>query len=81
MQREKDNIAKPDSKDGWKIEDLSDEASLAGEDQIKRQILRGDESKGDPDKRDNAGAADSEHTPQGREEAKPDHKGVANKNG
>jgi hypothetical protein len=65
----------------WDIEKLSKEASQKDEDEIRRQTLRGDESKGNPDNRDNAGSADSKDTPQGREEAKNDVAGKANANG
>ncbi len=68
-------------KDGWKIKDLAAEASLADEDQIQRQILRGNESKGDPDERDIAGAVDADETPHGGEEAKTVQKREANDNG
>ncbi len=66
---------------GWEIQNLSDEASQKDEDEIQRQTLRGDESKGNPDDRDHAGSAEKRETPQGREEAKNDTKGKANRNG
>lgn len=66
---------------GWDVKELSDEASQIDEDEIQRQLRRGDETKGDPDKRDVAGRAESKDTPQGREEAKNDVKEKANING
>lgn len=51
-------------------EEIDRQASKPDEDQIHRQMRRGDETKGDPDKRDVAGAIDFEDTPHGREERK-----------
>lgn len=69
------------SRGGWKADDVASQASQQDEDEIQRQIKRGDETKGDANERDNAGSADSNDTPQGREEAKNDVKGKANTNG
>lgn len=69
------------SRAGWKADEVAREASQQDEDEIQRQINRGDETKGDPNERDIAGSADSNETPQGREEAKNDLKGKANTNG
>jgi hypothetical protein len=74
MQNEKE-------REGWDIKKLSDEASQKDDDEIQRQTLRGDESKGNPDNRDNAGSVASDDTPQGREESKNDVPGKANTNG
>ena len=63
------------------IKDITDEASHRDADGILRQTLRGDESKGNPDDRDVAGATDFEDTPHGREETKNDKAGAANQNG
>jgi len=68
-------------REGWDAENISDEASQQDEDGIKRQFLRGDETRGDPDERDAAGVIDSADTPQGREETKNDKTGAANQNG
>ena len=65
----------------WPPHKLGNEASLKDEDEIRRQMVRGDESKGDADERDIGGSPDSSETPHGREEAKNDKKGVANVNG
>ena len=61
--------------------DLVDEGSYLDPDDVLRQTLRGDESKGDPDERDVAGATDSKDTPHGREDTKNDKAGAANQNG
>jgi len=66
--------------EGWNIQKLGEEASQKDEDEIQRQTLRGDETEGNPDKRDNAGSIDSDETPHGREEAKNDVKGKTNTN-
>jgi len=72
---------KPQGWDKEDIKDITDEASHRDPDGILRQTLRGDETKGNPDDRDNAGAADYSNTPHGREETKKDHAGKANANG
>lgn len=51
-------------------EEIADQASKPDHEQIFRQPLRGDETKGDPDARDVAGATEHEDTPHGREERK-----------
>lgn len=61
--------------------EIAEQASNKTPDEIQREILRGDESTGDPDERDVAGAARSEDTPQGREESKNDISEKANTNG
>jgi hypothetical protein len=63
------------------IKDITDEASHRDEDGILRQTLRGDETKGDANERDEAGATAFEDTPHGREETKNDKAGAANQNG
>jgi hypothetical protein len=63
------------------IKDITDQASHRDVDGILRQTLRGDESKGDADDHDVAGAVDFEDTPHGREETKNDKAGAANQNG
>ena len=52
------------------IEKIADEAANKSADETLRQILRGDESRGDADERDVVGSSASIDTPQGREEAK-----------
>lgn len=63
------------------IKDITDEASHRDADGVLRQTLRKDETKGDPNDRDVAGASEFEDTPHGREETKNDVKGAANVNG
>ena len=70
-----------ESHEGWNIDKLANEASQKDEDEIQRQTLRGDETKGSPDNRDHAGSVESHETPQGREESKNDVAGKANTNG
>ena len=60
--------------------EIADQASRPDLDQIKRQALRGDETKGDPDERDVAGATDHEDTPHGWEERKHQVSEEAEKN-
>lgn len=57
-------------RDKWDAETISDESVNQTPDEIVRQVLRGDESKGEADNRDTAGASKSNDTPQGREETK-----------
>lgn len=62
-------------------DEIARQASQPDHDQIFRQTRRGDESKGDPDDRDFAGAVDYEDTPHGREETKHEiESGSANTN-
>ena len=69
------------SRNGWRADEVARQASQQDENEIQRQIKRGDETKGDADARDNAGSAAFKDTPQGREEAKNDVDGKANSNG
>jgi hypothetical protein len=69
------------SREGWNVEKLGDEASQKNTDEIQREMLRGDETKGDPNERDIIGNVDRNETAQGREEAKNDVKNKANANG
>ena len=67
--------------EGWNVKEIADEASQKTEDEIQRETLRGDETKGDADERDIAGSANRNETWQGREEAKNDIPGKENANG
>lgn len=61
-------MAKEDvEKEGWSAEDLGEESSYEDETEISRRLRRGDETAGDPNARDVAGAVPEEHTPHGRE--------------
>ncbi len=78
MQNNKDQKPANDNEQGWNVDEVADEASLSNVDEIQRQVLRGDESKGDANNRDAAGVVDSKDTPRGREETKNDLKGSEN---
>ncbi len=60
------------NREGWSVEQVTDEATNKSSDETLRQVLRGDETKGDPDDRDIVGGVNSNETPHGREEAKKD---------
>lgn len=86
-QEERDGFSREEIAEGLdrpgkeEIADITDEASHRDPDGILRQTLRGDETKGNPDDRDVAGATNFEDTPHGREETKNDKAGAANQNG
>ena len=70
-QEMKENERTPNvEREGWQAEKLADEASNKESDEIVRQMLRGDESKGDPDERDIAGGTNFENTQYGRKQTK-----------
>ncbi|MEZ5425226.1 MAG: hypothetical protein R2747_03070 [Pyrinomonadaceae bacterium] len=61
----------PDIKrQGWSSEKITRESANKDPGETIRQILRGDETKGDPEKRDFAGSPPTELTPQEKEEKK-----------
>jgi len=62
-------------------DEIVEQGSNITPDEVHRQIRRGNESVGDPDKRDVAGGPNRNETPQGREESKVDKPGAANLNG
>lgn len=67
--KEQENM--PDiERDGWTAEEVVEEGSYQEADDTVREILRGDETKGNPDDRDTAGSPHSDDTPHGREETK-----------
>lgn len=55
---------------GWSAEEISEEAANKQPDDIAREFLRGDETKGNPDERDIAGSVSFNETPHGRKERK-----------
>jgi hypothetical protein len=69
------------NREGWSVQELADEASQQSIDEIQRQTLRGDVTKGDADEGDVAGNVNSNETSQGREEAKNNIGDKANANG
>ncbi len=85
MERDRDadesSIPAPGGREGWSVDELAEEASQQEVNEIQRQTLRGDETKGDPNERDIVGAVDPNETAQGREEAKNDRQNKANVNG
>ena len=70
-----------DQRQGWSVKEVAEQGSQNDKDEVQRQILRGDETQGNPDNRDHAGSSDSKDTPQGREESKNDSQDKANLNG
>jgi len=60
------------NREGWNVEQITDEATNKSSDETLRQVLRGDETKGDANDRDIIGGVKSKDTPHGREEAKKD---------
>lgn len=70
MQKQDEENIPNIERQGWNAEKIAKEAANQQPDEITRNILRGDESKGNPDERDIAGSAESGETPQGREERK-----------
>ncbi len=60
------------NREGWSVEQITDEATNKSSDETLRQVLRGDETKGDADDRDIVGSVNFRDTPHGREEAKKD---------
>jgi hypothetical protein len=82
MQNKYKDEKMPDAERGkWNVQDLAVESVNEMPDETLRKTLRGNENKGDPDSRDVAGTVDTNETPQGREEAKNDTMGKANRNG
>jgi hypothetical protein len=69
QENDKEQMPKINRQD-WDAEKLADESVNQPSDEMMRQILRGDEADGNADDRDIAGSADSNETPQGREENK-----------
>lgn len=63
---EKTNV----EREGWKSNKITREGSNKDADENVRELLRGDESKGDPDSRDIVGAPDPNDTAHGREDDK-----------
>jgi len=83
-QKEREGVSTGEAvggREGWDVQKLSDEASQQNTDEIQRETLRGDETKGDANDRDIAGNVDPNETWQGREEAKNGKQGKANTNG
>lgn len=54
-------------REGWSAPDLGEESAYEGTTEIDRRLRRGDESAGDPDERDVAGAIPENEMPHRRE--------------
>lgn len=74
---EQENVPKVE-RDGWKAEKIVEESANKNSDDTVREILRGDETEGNPNERDIAGSPESEDTPHGREEEKKNQIGGKN---
>lgn len=57
---ERDDAAQQVERDGYTAEEIGEQSSYEDETETARRMRRGDETKGDPDERDIAGAVDSE---------------------
>ncbi|MBA2645278.1 MAG: hypothetical protein H0U81_00640 [Pyrinomonadaceae bacterium] len=62
MKSEKSETATPSA------DELGEQSAYQGPTEMQQQILRGDETKGDPNARDTAGATDPNDTTQERED-------------
>jgi hypothetical protein len=65
-------------REGWSAEDIGEESSYEGTTETSRRLRRGDESVGDPDERDVAGATAEKDMPQSRELRRKPHRSSAN---
>lgn len=74
MHENDDNQNRKSEAGDLSAKEIAEQATNLSPDEIKRQMLRGDETEGDADERDVVGSANRSETPQGREEAKPDSK-------
>lgn len=68
-------------KQGWEVKKLMEESVNELPEDTLQKTLRGNENKGNPDDRDLVGKPDFNETPRGREEAKTNARGKANRNG
>jgi hypothetical protein len=66
-------------KEGWSAEDLGEQSSYEDTTEIGRRLRRGDETAGDPNARDVAGAIPKQDTPYGREVWNTSHKSAEEK--
>jgi len=57
---DRDRAAQKIERDGFTAEEIGEEAAYEDETETARRMRRGDETKGDPDERDVAGAVKSE---------------------
>jgi hypothetical protein len=60
-------------KEGWSADDLGEQSTYEGATEISRRLRRGNETAGDPDERDVAGAVPEKDMPHGREVRRNPH--------
>ncbi len=70
MQKDEKGQSEKIKKQDWNAGEIAEEATNKPEDEVMREMLRGDETQGNPDDRDVVGGVDSDETPHGSEEAK-----------
>lgn len=70
MQEKENEEIKDVTRDEWNAQELADQATNFPSDEITREMLRGDETQGNPDNRDVVGGVESKDTPHGRKETK-----------
>ena len=75
----KDSDVSRSKKEGWSAEELGEQSSYEGTTEISRRLRRGDESVGDPNARDVAGAIPEKDMPHGREVRRRQHKSAKKK--
>ena len=75
----KDPEVSQSKKEGWSAEELGEQSSYEGTTEISRRLRRGDESVGDPNARDVAGAIPEKDMPHGREVRRRQHKSAKKK--
>jgi hypothetical protein len=66
-------------KNGWSAEELGEQSTYEDTTEISRRLRRGDETVGDPNARDVAGAIPEEDTPHGREARDRPHESAKEK--
>ena len=70
MQKQDEEKVPNVKRENWSAQELAEQSANQEPDETLRKVLRGDESKGNPDNRDVVGAVNSDETPHGREENK-----------
>ena len=75
----RDSEVSQSKKEGWSAEELGEQSSYEGTTEISRRLRRGDESVGDPNARDVAGAIPEKDMPHGREVRRRQHKSAKKK--
>ena len=75
----KDSEVSQPKKEGWSADELGEQSAYEGTTEISRRLRRGDESVGDPNARDVAGAIPEKDMPHGREVRRRQHKSAKKK--